>query len=154
MKNLTLILFIFISLFLGYDYAFGAQNNDEARNVNGSMVIGGLTQAQAEDFSIRVQKAQEEFAPIMNHINRGKQFLKNFKFKESEEEFKAAIQISKGGVGRRLGRLGLADVYEKKGDYKKAIEILQVIRDEDAADFAKPEINSRIVALKEKERQK
>ncbi len=113
-------------------------------------MIAGLTEAQANDFTNRLQKAQKDFAPIAEHLSKGKDFLQKKEFKQAENEYKSALDSSKGSVDKGLARYGLADVYEKKGDYKKAIQTLQILRDENTADFAKPELDARISLLKTK----
>ena len=143
-SRIIILLLFFQSLMLQLD---AYSDSSDSKDV---IVIGGLTEAQSDDFSRRLKESDQWIGPIMDHIKKAEYFVRSGEFEKAEVAYNDAIKVSGNSIGRRLAREGLCDLYEETGQYQKAINILEKIRDEDTGDSAKPQIDARIKALQEK----
>ncbi|MFC1480039.1 tetratricopeptide repeat protein [Candidatus Omnitrophota bacterium] len=99
----------------------------------------GLTESQNEYF----QKQLKETGVQYGYIKRGYYLLRQGKVESSIEIFKIASKNAYSQGTKAEAYRGLADAYEKKKDYKKALEYIVIIRDEHVNDWAKAPVIER-----------
>jgi tetratricopeptide (TPR) repeat protein len=109
-----------------------------------SIVIIGLPDEQAAGFIQALSKTDA----WDHHFRRAEALVLQKRYEEAAEEYKEAIKASGDGGLQRIARLGLVDVYEATGQYRLAADELTFLVEHQTADWAKPPLIERLLALK------
>lgn len=83
---------------------------------------------------------QKELTEAFNrdrYLKKGEALLEKGKIEEAIKQFEIAFEVAKSPGGRGLAIFYLANAYEKKRDYKKALEYVITGRDKYCASWAK-----------------
>jgi tetratricopeptide (TPR) repeat protein len=106
---------------------------------NNKVIQLGLTKGQDGYFQKQLRETGKQYA----FIERGIYYLENGDFDASIKMFEDALQnaYSQGTKGEAI--IHLADAYEKKRDYDKALEYIVLDRDEYINDWAKAPVVER-----------
>jgi len=120
------------------------QRGETKKRDTQTVVMVGLQKNQAKGLIKEYEKAFKQ----ASHIKKGDELLKVGKLDEAILEFKVALTSAKSKGTKGEASLYLANAYEKKKDYKKALEYVIVDRDEYVNDWAKAPIIERAKYLK------
>ena len=123
---------------------------DSKANSDEFMVVGGLNAEQGSDFTSRLQRSGEFYA----HIDLGRKFYRNGQLDLAQKEFEVVIRESKTVITEGEALLGLAQVYDKKGQYTQELKTLEKFcgggECKGSTRIGK-EINARIAVLQQSE---
>ena len=104
-----------------------------------TVITTGMTKGQSDFFQ---GKLSEAFS-VQRLIDRGKKLEEEGKYEEAIAVFNEVIAKTKWQGEKGTAVLYIADAYEKKRDYKKALEYVIIDRDEYVNDWAKEPIVER-----------
>ncbi len=117
-----------------------------AKKSESHYIIGGLTQGESQGLATALEQAEISSAPIL----KASRFEQEQKWNEAIEAYKEAMTFDRH---KGAARIGLARIYEKLGNYKQAIEQLELALPQ-INDWAKPEYEKKLSELKIKASQK
>ncbi|MBU0761591.1 MAG: hypothetical protein ABIH39_00010 [Candidatus Margulisiibacteriota bacterium] len=131
---------IFLILFLGI--TFQRRSAVKQNNNGNATVIVGLPKGQTGIIT-ELDKIAEQY----NHLDAGDRFFKKGDFDAAIKEYEISYSLAKSDGGKAVALLAIANGYEKKRDYKKALEYMIIDRDQYVNDWAKPPVVERIKYL-------
>ena len=98
-----------------------------------STIVVGLTGGQQKTFQQDLSGAMSQYG----HIKKGDRLFTKGNFDDALKEYETALSLAKSSGSKGEALRSLADLYEKKRDYKKALEYIIIERDQYTADWAK-----------------
>src|SRR3989338_901879 len=107
-------------------------------------VVTGLTEGQQKTFQQDLSGAMKQFG----YIKKGDKLLAEGKFDDAIREYQTALSLAKSAGTKGEALRSLADLYEKKKDYKKVLEYITIETDKYIADWAKSPLLERSEYLK------
>jgi len=129
---ITAIIIIVISV------GIGTQLKKKTAERKPSVIIAGLSEGQKNSFQ---QDLAAAFAQ-RKLIDNGRALLDKGNFEGAIKQFTVALERASGGGEKRIAILYLANTYEKKRNYKKALEYIR-ISIESGSDWSKPPVVER-----------
>jgi len=96
-------------------------------------IVTGLTPGQGQYF----QKELASAFQVSSYVQKGKSLLNQGKYDEAIEVFKHAMSVAKMQGEKSMARLYVVDAYEKKRDYKNALDWMIIARDKCYNEWAK-----------------
>lgn len=109
-----------------------------------SSIVLGLTSSEQESFQKELSGALKQFS----YIKKGDSFFNAGKYDDAIEEYQVAFSMAKSSGSKGEALRSLANLYEKKKDYKKALVYVTIESDKYIADWAKPPLIERVNYLK------
>jgi len=103
----------------------------------------GLTKGQNDYFQEQLQETGKFFSPYKS----ARYLFKKNNINDALILYQKALDNAYSDSTTSLAYRGLADVYEKRKDYKKSLDYLVIIRDKHVNDWAKAPIEERIKYL-------
>ena len=94
-----------------------------------------------------IQKELKNAFEQANYIKQGKQLMRENKIDEAIAQLEIGLSLAKSSGSKGVAIVNLANAYEKKKDYKKALEYIIIDRDKYVNDWAKEPIVERAVYL-------
>lgn len=108
-----------------------------------TVVITGLAKGQQKAFQHELVGAANQYG----YIKKGNGLLVKGNFDDAIKEYQTALSLAKSKGSKGEAYNSLANVYEKKKDYKKAMEYVELDSSQYIADWAKRPIVERIKYL-------
>ncbi|MBU1784855.1 MAG: hypothetical protein KKG95_05905 [Candidatus Omnitrophica bacterium] len=133
-RRMIIGLLILIFVFLG-GYVMMVKNTKKDNKV----FTTELTKGQADYFQQQMQEVGVQYG----YIEKGKLCLERKDFKGAVKWFEIAEEKAYSHATRAMAILYLADTYEKKRDYEKALEYIILDRDKYVNDWAREPIVER-----------
>ncbi|MFH0771366.1 MAG: tetratricopeptide repeat protein [Candidatus Omnitrophota bacterium] len=134
-KIITVILVIFLTVITGISIQQGCAAEQKTK----STLILGFPEGQAKGMQKELEHAFKE----QSILESGDALLKDGKFDEAIKEYEKAISLAKMSGSKAIVFISMANAYEKKRDYKKALELVIVDRDKYVNDWAREPIVER-----------
>lgn len=123
---LSAVIFFVVILGITYRQKHVSKQNNEA------VLLVGPPEKQAG-----LQKELNYAFKQASYIKKGNQLLKENKIDESIEQFKIALSLARSSGTKGIAHICLANAYEKKRDYEKALKEVIVDRDKYVNEWAK-----------------
>ncbi len=117
-------------------------DNQTSQKSGNHYIVAGVTPGGAESFEKVLGQAEVSSAPILN----ASRFEREEKWDEAIQAYQEALAFDRH---EGAARLGLARIYEKTGNYGKAVEQLEMAMPK-INDWAKPEYEKKLTELKSK----
>lgn len=130
---------VFIVSIFGVTYR---QKQTTATKGQKAVVVVGLPKNQTGLVN-EIQKAFKDAA----YLDRGDQLLKDGKIDEAIEQYNIALSVAKLSGEKGVTLIHIANAYEKKRNYKKALENMIIVRDSYVNEWAKEPIAERVKYL-------
>ena len=99
----------------------------------------GLTKGQEEYFTKELSKVGRQFG----YIKKGDKYLDNNDIESAIQMYEVALKNAYSNATESQACRHLANAYEKKHDYKKALEYIALVRDKYVNDWAKEPVAER-----------
>ena len=138
-KISILFLSIVVILFILLRVNATNKNNIEAENI----ITTGMTEGQKEYFSSKLSEATN----VVRLFRRGKRLRDQGEYESALNIFQKIFENKDDTGYKGMAIINIADTYEKKRDYKKALEYMIIDRDEYINDWAKEPVLERIKYL-------
>ena len=132
---LTIIISIIITLRI---ITIPVKKNVLQKDTKGVFMVG-FSEGERAGLVKELEKASRQFA----YIEKGNSLIKENKIDEAIKAYETAYTLAKSSGGRGEAIYYLANAYEKKGDYKKALEYAILDRDKFVSDWAKEPVVER-----------
>ncbi len=116
---------------------------ENAKSSGDLYIMAGMSKGQAEGLTQALKEAEISSKPIL----QARALEKDGKLDDAVRAYQAAVRVKRH---EGEARLGLSRVYEKQGNYAKAVESLAVALDKNINDWAKPEYTQKLSDLKSK----
>ncbi len=108
-----------------------------------AMVMTGLTKGQQKTFQQDLTGAMKQFG----YVKKGDRLLAEGKFDDALAEYQTALSRAKSASTKGEALRSLANLYEKKRDYKKALDYMRLEEQTYISDWAKSPVIERIKYL-------
>lgn len=102
-------------------------------------IVTGLTEGQQKTFQQDLSGAMKQFG----YIKKGDRLLAEGKFDDALTEYQTALSLAKSVGTKGEAFRSLANLYEKKRNYKKALEYIIIVRDKYVAEWAEEPLDER-----------
>ncbi len=106
-------------------------------------IVTGLTEGQQKTFQQDLSGAFKQFS----YIKKGDKLLAEGNYDDAIEEYQTALSLARSVGTKGEALRSLANLYEKKKDYKKALEYLTIEVNKYIAGWAKSPLIERISYL-------
>jgi len=142
-KKIIVSILTLIMIFIGIPVLIYGPKKEIKRDAQNTVIVG-LTKEQGATFMQELSTAQSQY----QYIKNGDKYLVNGRYDEAEKEYKTALSLAKSSGTKGEAYRCLANLYEKKRDYSKAIEYIELEIDKYVADWAKEPLVERSKYLK------
>ena len=139
-KTVTAVVIIFILLLVGIPAIWLKYK----KPVQHATIVTGLTEGQQKIFQQDLVGAMSQYG----HIKKGDRLLAKGNFDDALKEYQIALSMAKSAGTKGEALHSIANLYEKKRDYKKALEYMIIETDKYVADWAKGPFVERCAYLK------
>lgn len=136
--SVTLIV-IFVIVLLGLTINRQSANFQKSQPI----VTVGISKRQHDDLTRRIAKAMKD----QQYLNLGDKLLKEGKIDEALQTYEVALSNAKLSADKGIIINHMANAYEKKRDYEKALEFVKMNRDQYVNSWAKAPIEERVLCL-------
>lgn len=133
--RMIILVVIFIAI-IAFGLTIANRNVLQKKN---AIITTGMTKGQQGYFQERLSKAFQ----LERYVDDGKKFMERGQYEEAIESFQKAYDGGTMAGDRGVAIYHMANVYEKKRDYKKALEYVVIDRDEYVSDWAKGPVVER-----------
>lgn len=106
-------------------------------------VVTGLTEGQQKTFQQDLSGAMAQYG----YIKKGNTLLAAGRYDDAIKEYETALSLARSTGSRGEAFISLANAYEKKRDYKKALEYMLLVEKMYVSNWAKHPIFERIKYL-------
>ena len=103
------------------------------------IVVAGLTEGQQKTFQQDLSGAISQYG----HIKRGDRLFAKANYDDAIKEYEIALSLARSSGSKGEAYRHLANAYEKKRDYQKALDYIVVERDRYIAEWAKQPLVER-----------
>ena len=135
-----LIIFMFFVVIVG----LAITQKGAKSNVSQTAIVSvGPSKGQQRGLNIELEKALKQ----AQYIEHGKRLLEEGKFDDAITQFNTAFNSAKTKGDKGVAISYMADVYEKKRDYKKTLEYVTIDRDWYINSWAKASVEERVIYL-------
>lgn len=110
----------------------------EQQKIN-AVLVTGFPKEEGKGFQKELEHAFKE-ADI---LERGDVLLREGKIDEAIKEYEKALSLAKLSGSKAVASISIANAYEKKRDYKRALELIIIDRDKYVNDWAKEPVVER-----------
>lgn len=107
------------------------------------VVITGLTEGQQKSFQQNLSGALTQFS----HIKKGDRLVAEGRLDYAMKEYQTAFSMAKSTGAKGEALRSIANLYEIKRNYKKALEYIIIERDKYTAEWARGPLDERIKYL-------
>lgn len=129
-RNVIIIgVIVLAAVFLGFHVSIIKSN----KTTNSEVFTTGLAKGQSDYFGQQLKKTGVQY----RYIQKGNHYLKNGNIEAAIKMFETAQENAYSQATRGVAIINLANAYEKKRDYRKALEYTILSRDKYANDWAK-----------------
>ena len=84
-----------------------------------------------------IKKEFKYASTLYSYLKSGDALMKQNRISEAITEYEKALSMAKSSGSRRVAHIAIANAYEKKRDYKKALELVIIDRDKYVNDWGK-----------------
>lgn len=102
-------------------------------------IVAGLTEGQQKTFQQDLSGAMSQYG----HIKKGDRLFNKGNFDDAIKEYETALSLARSSGSKGEAYRHLANAYEKKRDYQKALDYIVVERDRYMAEWAKEPLVER-----------
>lgn len=132
-------IFVLAILLFGITFIGKKENNKNPLPV----VMVGLPKGQEKGLNIELEKATQ----YEKAVDYADSLVKEGKIEEAIVEYNKALSQAKFSGDKAIVFLHMADMYEKKRAYNKALELMTIVRDKYVNDWAKEPDVERVLYL-------
>jgi len=133
--KILVIVFVIVSVMVG---GISYLRKQKIQTVSNPVVVVGFNQDQTGILN-EIEKSAKQYS----YIKKGNQLLKEGEIEEAIEEFNVALSTAKSSGTKGEAYFYLANAYEKRRNYRKALEYVIITRDQYVNDWAKEPVIER-----------
>ena len=143
-KKLTIKIVVIIGmLFLVLVVGIDINQRQVKKNKSTAIVVVGLPKGQVGVF----QKQLAEASKYKSYLDKGDELVKEGRIDDAIKEYETAVSLAKISGAKAVAMIAISDAYEKKHDYRKALELVIIDRDKYVSSWAKEPVVERAIYL-------
>lgn len=142
-KKLTIKVFVIIGIVFLVLVGIDIQQRQVKKNKSTAVVVVGLPKGQIGLF----QKELAEAFKNKPFLDKGDELMKEGRIDDAIKEYETAASLAKISGDKAVAMIDISNAYEKKCDYKKALELVIADRDKYVNTWAKEPVIERAIYL-------